>query len=86
MIFELNIFNLQRQPSVFDDIKNSTLNWVERSTFRDKFDGMLAVGYESFIIKDDLEYDMFEFDDLCFIFECLIGYVTESDSLINLLN
>jgi len=29
MTLELNIFNIQRQPSGFDDIEFSTLHWVE---------------------------------------------------------
>ena len=29
MTIELNIFNMQRQPSGFDDMEFSTLNWME---------------------------------------------------------
>jgi len=36
MTLELNIFNLQRQPSRFDDKETSTLNWVEDSIFYDE--------------------------------------------------
>jgi len=39
---ELNIFNHQRQPSGFDDVETSKLNWVEDSNFDDEFDEMLA--------------------------------------------
>ena len=42
MTLELNIVNLQRQPSYFDDIKTSTLNWVEDFIFYDEFDDMFA--------------------------------------------
>ena len=42
MTLELNIFNMQRQPSGFDDMKFSTLNWVEDSIFDYAFDEMFA--------------------------------------------
>ena len=42
MTLDLNIFNLQRQPSGFDDVEISTLNWVEDSNFDDEFDEMLS--------------------------------------------
>jgi len=46
MILELNIFNIQRQPSSFDDMEFSTLNWVEDSVFNDAFDDVFAAEYE----------------------------------------
>jgi len=48
MTLEFNIFNLQRQPSNFNDIETSTLNWVEDSIFYGEFDDMFAAEYESF--------------------------------------
>ena len=69
MTLELNIFNLQRQPSGFDDVETSTLNWVEDSQFDDEFDELFAAEYESFLIDDEPEYDVFQFDDL---YSCLL--------------
>jgi len=40
MMLELNIFNMQRQHSGFDDIEFSTVNWIEDSPFNDDFDNM----------------------------------------------
>jgi len=77
---ELNIFNLQRQPSGFDDVKTSTLNWVEDSNFDDEFDEMFAAEYESFLIDDEPKYDVFQFDDLCSASECVISSASEPDS------
>ena len=76
----MNIFNLQRQPIRFDDIQTSTLNWVEHFVFVDKFDVMCAAQYDLFLIDDEPEYDVFEFDDLCFTFESLIAAAFKSDS------
>jgi len=39
---ELNIFNMQRQPSGFDEMEFSTLNWVRDSLF----DNVFAIEYE----------------------------------------
>jgi len=43
---ELNIFNMQRQPSGFDDMEFSTLNWAEDSILDDAFDDVFAAEYE----------------------------------------
>jgi len=52
--------------------------------FDDAFDDVFATEYESFLIDDELEYDVFEFDDLCSTTNCLLiaisKYVTESIS------
>jgi len=63
---ELNIFNLQRQPDGFDNLDHSTLNWVGRFSYDglefehvDAFD----IVYESFLTNDELEYDVFNFND-----------------------
>jgi len=46
MPLELNIFNLQRQSSGFDDIEFSTLNWVDDYIFDEEFDDMFATNCE----------------------------------------
>jgi len=78
MTLELNIFNTQRQPSGFDDMEFSTLNCIGDSVFNDAFDDVFANEYESFLINDELEYDLFEFDDLCSTADCLLTAVSES--------
>jgi len=78
MTIELNIFNMQRQPSGFDDMEFSTLNWVEDTIFGDAFDEMFTAKYESFLMNDEPEYDVFEFDDLCSTADCLLTIVFES--------
>ena len=80
MTLELNIFNLRRQASSFDDIKTSTLNSVEDFIFYDVFDDMFVAEYESFFIDGKLEYDIFKFDELCSDFACLIASASESES------
>ena len=50
MTLELNIFNMQRQPSGFDDMEFSTLNWVGDSILDDASDDVFAAKYESFIV------------------------------------
>ena len=65
MTSDFNMFNLWRQPLGFDDVETSTLNWIEDSNFDDEFDEMFAAEYESFLIDDEPEYDVFQFDDLC---------------------
>jgi len=70
---ELNIFNPQRQVLGFDDIETSTLDWITYFIFDYEFDDMFATEYESFFIDNKLEYDVFEFDDLCSTSECLIA-------------
>jgi len=77
MTLELNIFNLERKPSSFDDTEFSTLNWVEDSVLDDAFDGVFAAEYESFIIDDEPEYDVFKYDDLCSIVDCLLTAAPE---------
>ena len=48
--------------------------------FDDDFDDMFALKYESFLINDEPEYDVFEFDDLCFTTNCMLDYTSESTS------
>ena len=78
MTVELNFFNMQRQPSRFDDMKFSTLNWVGDSVFDDAFDDVIATEYEPFLIDNELEYDVFQFDDLCSTADCLLTAMSES--------
>jgi len=78
MTIELSIFNMQRQPSGFDDMEFSTLNWVEDSVFDDAFDEMFATECKSFLVNDELEYDVFKFDDLCSIAHCSLIAVSKS--------
>ena len=54
-----------------------TLNWVEDSAFDDDLDDMFAVEYESFLIDDELEYDVVEFDDLCSTTDYLLATAFE---------
>ena len=56
----------------------STLNWVEDSVFNYAFDDVFANEYESFLINDELEYDLFEFDDLCSTADCLLTAMSKS--------
>ena len=56
----------------------STLNWVEDSVLDDAFDDMLAAECESFPVDDEPEYDVFEFDDLCSVADCLLTVMSES--------
>jgi len=78
MTIELNVFNIQRQPSGLDDMDFSTLNWVEDSVFDDALDDMFAAEYESFLVDDEPKYDVFEFDDLCSTANCLLTDVSKS--------
>ena len=59
-------------------IWNFTLNWVGNFVFDDAFDDAFATEYESFLIGDELEYDVFEFDDLCSSADQLLTVVSES--------
>jgi len=56
------------------------LNWVERSIFDDEFDDIFAVDYESFLMDEEPNYDLFKFDDLCSTIDCLIASTSESTS------
>jgi len=56
----------------------STLNWVGDSIFDDAFDDVFATKSESFLIDDEPEYHVFEFDDLCSTVDCLHTAVSES--------
>jgi len=47
---------------------------------------MFVAAFEFFLIDDDLEYDVFEFDSLCYTANCLITSASESISFILLLN
>jgi len=69
---------MQRKPSDFDDIEFSALKWVEDSIFDDDLDNMFAAEYEWFLMDDGLEYDVFEFDDLCFAADCLLATISQS--------
>jgi len=51
MAVELNFFSMQRQPSGFDDMKFSTLNWVGDSVFDHAFDDVFTTEYESFFYR-----------------------------------
>jgi len=79
MTLELNIFNMQRQHPGFDDVEFYTLNWVEDSIF-DDVDDMSIAEYESFLIHEEHECDVFEFDDLCSSADCLLASASESIS------
>jgi len=48
--------------------------------FDNEFDDMLAVEYESFLIDDEPEYDVFKSDDLCYAVDCLLTDTSESVS------
>jgi len=78
MNVELNIFNMQRKPSEFDDMEFSTLNWVGDFVFVDAFNNAFSTEYESFIINDEPKYDVRGFDNLCFTADCLLTAVFES--------
>ena len=80
MTLKLKIFKFERQSSNFNDIETSTLNWIDDSTSDDEFDNIFVMKYGSFLIDDEHEYDMFQFDDLCPASECLISFVFEFDS------
>ena len=69
---------MQRQPSRFDNIEFSTLNWVGDSIFDYAFDNVFATEYESFLIDDEHEYDVFDIDDLRSTADCLLTDVSES--------
>ena len=56
----------------------STLYWVGDSAFYDALDDFLATEYESFLIDDEPEYDVFEFDGLCSVADCLLIAMFES--------
>jgi len=58
-------------------MKITTLNWVGDSVFYDAFDNVLATEYASFLIDDEVEYDVFEFDDLCSTANCLFTAMSE---------
>ena len=57
----------------------STLDWIGDSVFDDTFDDIFATEYESFLIEDEPEDDVFEFDDLCSTANCLLIAVFESN-------
>jgi len=78
MTLELNIFNMQGQSFGFDDMEFSTLNWAEDSVFNDDFDDMFVAEYESFLVDDEPEYKVFEFDDLCSTADSLLVSVLKS--------
>ena len=80
MTLELNIFNMQRQSSDFDNMEFSTLNWMEDFAFDDDLDDIFAAEYESFLIDEELEYDVFQFDDLYSTVDCLLATVSKSAS------
>ena len=77
MTVELNILNIQRQPSGFDDMEFSTLNWLGDSIVDNAFDDVFATEYESILIDDEPECDVFEFDDLCSTTYCLLTAVSK---------
>ena len=69
---------MKRQPSGFDNMKFSTLNQVRDSIFDDAFDDVFATDYESVLIDDEPEYDVFEFDDLCSACDHLLASASTS--------
>jgi len=46
--------------------------------YDDDFDDMFTTEYESFVVDDEPEYDVFEFDDLCSVTDYLLTTVSES--------
>ena len=60
MTLKLNIINLQRHPSGFDNTESSTLAWADDSMFDDEFHDMFPAKYESLLIDDEPEYDVVE--------------------------
>jgi len=58
----------------------STLNWVEGPILDDALDDVLAAEYKSFLVNDEPEYDVFEFDDECSTANCLHTTVSESST------
>ena len=65
MTMEVNVFNLQKQPTGFDDIEHSTLHWVEDFScggleFDDDDE---LVSCESFYMEYEPQFDTFAFDE-----------------------
>jgi len=58
-----------------------TLNWVDNSMIDNEFDYMFAAKYESFLVDDEVQYDMFEFDNLCSSIEYFIASASTFESL-----
>jgi len=75
MTLVLNIFNMQRQPSSFDDMEFSTLNWVKDFVFDDDLDDMFVAEYESFLIDDEPKYDAFKFTCVLLRTVCLLLFL-----------
>jgi len=71
---------MQRQSFNFDNMEFSTLNWVKDSVLDDDFDDIFAIEYKSFLVDYEPEYDVFEFDNLCFTVDCLLTTISESAS------
>ena len=40
---------------------------------------MFAAKYESFLIDDEPEYNVFQFDEMCSSYECVISSISKSD-------
>ena len=72
MALEMNIFNMQRQPFGLDNLKLSTLNWIEDSVMDYNFDDMFTIEYEPFLVDDEPKYDVFDFDNLHPTADCLL--------------
>jgi len=51
---------------------------VKDFVFDDAFDEIFVAEYESFLVNDELEYDVLEFNDLCSTTDCLLTDVSES--------
>jgi len=51
---------------------------VEDFVFNDAFDEIFAAAYKSFLVNNEPEYDVFEFDDVCSTADCLLTGVAES--------
>ena len=65
------------KDSLLDDIEFSTLNWVEDSIFDDDLDDIFAAKYRPSLMDYGPEYDVSEFDDLCFAVNCLLASTSE---------
>ena len=48
--------------------------------FDNEFNDMFAIEYDSFLIDDKPQYDVFKLDDFCSAVECLITFAFEFDS------
>jgi len=59
-------------------MKFSTVHWVEDSILDDAFDDVCVAKYESFLVNDKSEYNVFELNELCSTVDCLLTTVSAS--------